>query len=134
MGFFISLFVVFSQLFAYDFQACQDKSKLSLEKIGNDYAVAIESLNDKKSKLFLYSPRTTPKGYNILKHDPFVGMYLLESKKNLTPVTLREITPQILEEEIASITPQDNISGKIKPLCKAPLTLQPLIFQPLVIA
>ncbi|TLE14986.1 PDZ domain-containing protein [Helicobacter apodemus] len=121
MGFFISLFVVFSQLFAYDFQACQDKSKLSLEKIGNDYAVAIESLNDKKSKLFLYSPRTTPKGYNILKHDPFVGMYLLESKKNLTPVTLREITPQILEEEIASITPQDNISGKIQTLMQSPI-------------
>ncbi|WP_104721557.1 DUF7488 domain-containing protein [Helicobacter mesocricetorum] len=116
-----SLCLMCSQLFAYDFQACQDKSKLSLEKIGNDYAVAIESLDNKKAKLFLYSPKTSPKGYNILKHDPFVGMYLLESKNNLTPISLRDITSKELGEEIASITPQANVSGKIQTLMQSPI-------------
>ncbi|MDE5602657.1 MAG: PDZ domain-containing protein [Helicobacter sp.] len=125
MKYIICLFIlpslIFSQLFAYDFQACQERSKLSLEKVGDKYAVAVESLDNKKSKLFLYSPKKMPRDYNILKHDPFVGMYLLESKNNLTPITLREISSEVLEEEIASIIPEESISGKIQTLMQSPI-------------
>ena len=106
--FFIFFFIEIST-FAYDLTACQNKAALSMEKIGQSYGIAIQSLqknsSPSKSILFFYSPKNPPKGYKILKHDPFVGMYLLESKTNLTPITLKQIDSKMLEDEIASITP-----------------------------
>ncbi|MDE5591592.1 MAG: PDZ domain-containing protein [Helicobacter sp.] len=114
-------FFASSSLFAYDFRACEEKSALSLEKVGEHYAVAVQTFNHEKAKLFLYSPNSSPKGYNILKHDPFVGMYLLESKNKLLPVVIREITPDIYEEEIASVIPNDSVSGKLEKRMQSPI-------------
>ncbi len=121
-----SLSLVGSSLFAYDFSACEAKAALSMEKIGQSYGIAIKPLQNNanlpaKSVLFFYSPNATPKGYKILKHDPFVGMYLLESKTPLTPISLREIDNGILEDEIASITPSNNVSGKIATRMQSPI-------------
>ncbi|PZT47918.1 PDZ domain-containing protein [Helicobacter valdiviensis] len=118
-----SLFV-----FGYDFSACSLKAKDSLEPINKSYGIAIAPLYEKdlnktipiKSKLFMYSPNETPKGYKILKHDPFLGMYLLESKSNLKPIKLLPISNAVLEEEMASITPKDNVSGKFQSFMQSP--------------
>lgn len=122
--FFIFFFIEIST-FAYDFTACQNKAALSMEKIGQSYGIAIQSLqkdsSPSKSILFFYSPKNPPKGYKILKHDPFVGMYLLESKTNLTPITLKQIDSKMLEDEIASITPTKSVSGKIKNQMQSPI-------------
>ncbi|CAM2774646.1 PDZ domain-containing protein [Helicobacter burdigaliensis] len=115
-------------VFGYDFSACSLKSKDSLEPINKSYGIAIAPLYEKdlnkttpvKSKLFMYSPNATPKGYKILKHDPYLGMYLLESKSNLKPIKLLPLTNAILEEEMASITPKDNVSGKFQSFMQSP--------------
>ncbi len=111
-------------LSAYDFKACEKRAALSMEYVGGTYGIAIRSLESKapsKAVLFVYSPRVSPKGYKVLKHDPFVGMYLLESKKNLEPIILRDITHEILEDEIASVTPNDSVSGKIETRMQSPI-------------
>ncbi len=119
-------------LVAYDFEACKQKAVLSMERVGNTYGIAIKRLGDftkeseisltpSKVALFVYSPHSTPKGYKILKHDPFVGMYLLESKNELLPISLRSINKEILEDEMASILPQEGVSGKIQTRMQSPI-------------
>lgn len=114
------------KLVAYDFSACQAKATLSMEKIGQSYGIAIKPLQKDaklptKSILFFYSPNAAPKGYKILKHDPFLGFYLLESKTNLSPISLKEINNEMLEDETASITPANNVSGKISTRMQSPI-------------
>lgn len=103
-----------------------------MERVGNTYGIAIKRLGDftkeseisltpSKVALFVYSPHSTPKGYKILKHDPFVGMYLLESKNELLPISLRSINKEILEDEMASILPQEGVSGKIQTRMQSPI-------------
>lgn len=104
-----------TSVFAYDFIACQKQASSSMEKIGKEYGVALKD-NNGEIVLFYYSPKVTPRGYTILKHDPFVGMYLLKPKKKLKPLNIREINGDILEQEIASITPTQSVSGKISTL------------------
>lgn len=126
--------IIFSSLplFAYDFEACRQKAMLSMERVGNTYGIAIKRLGDStqesqnaldpsKVALFVYSPKSTPKGYKILKHDPFVGMYLLESKSKLLPISLRPIHKEILEDEMASILPTEDVSGKIQTRMQSPI-------------
>ncbi|TLD86507.1 PDZ domain-containing protein [Helicobacter sp. MIT 05-5294] len=119
-------------LIAYDFEACRQKAMLSMERVGNTYGIAIKRLGDSaqdsqnnltpsKVALFVYSPKSTPKGYKILKHDPFIGMYLLESKTELLPISLRTINKEILEDEMASILPHDGVSGKIATRMQSPI-------------
>lgn len=114
------IFIFISSVFAYDFKACQQKLSSSMEKIGLNYAVAISSKNG-KSILFYYSQKSMPKGYKIIKHDPFTGMYLLESNKKLTPIQIKEIDSDILEQEIASILPTKSVSGKINTRQQSPI-------------
>lgn len=95
-------------------------------KIGQSYGIAIKPLQKDaklptKSILFFYSPNAAPKGYKILKHDPFLGFYLLESKTNLSPISLKEINNEMLEDETASITPANNVSGKISTRMQSPI-------------
>ena len=107
-------------IFAYDFKVCQKQASSSMEKVGSNYGVALRN-NNGEVVLFYYSPKITPRGYNILKHDPFVGMYLLRPKKKLKPLDIREINGDILEQEIASITPTQSVSGKISTLQQSPV-------------
>lgn len=108
--------------FTYDFKACEKKAALSMERVGNTYGIAIKSLkNSSKAALFVYSPKQKPRGYKVLKHDPFVGMYLLESKGALEPINIKTITTEILEDEIASVSPKDSVSGKIATRMQSPI-------------
>ncbi|MBX7491351.1 DUF7488 domain-containing protein [Helicobacter turcicus] len=110
--------------FAYDFDACEKKAALSMERVGRTYGIAIESLgkqNPSKAVLFVYSPKQKPHGYKVLKHDPFVGMYLLESKGTLEPINIKAIQKEILEDEMASINPKDSVSGKIATRMQSPI-------------
>ncbi|WP_299548857.1 PDZ domain-containing protein [uncultured Helicobacter sp.] len=106
--------------FAYDFKACEKKASLSMERVGSTYGIAIKSLGT-KVVLFVYSPKQKPRGYKVLKHDPFVGMYLLESKGTLEPVNIKAIQKEILEDEMASVTPRDSVSGKIATRMQSPI-------------
>ncbi|TLD85266.1 PDZ domain-containing protein [Helicobacter sp. MIT 11-5569] len=109
---------------AYDFSACEKKAALSMERVGSTYGIAIKSLgaqNPSKAVLFVYSPKQQLRGYKILKHDPFVGMYLLESKGALEPINLRVIQKEILEDEMASVNPNDSVSGKIATRMQSPI-------------
>ncbi|MDD6055450.1 MAG: PDZ domain-containing protein [Helicobacteraceae bacterium] len=114
--------VLNSSIFAYDFSACEKRAQSTMEKVGNTYGVAVKKIDSKeKAALFVYSPKSTPKGYKILKHDPFVGMYLVESKKNLETINIRSINKEMLEDEVASITPKESISGKIAQRMQSPI-------------
>lgn len=73
-----------------------------------------------KAKLFYYSPNGAPAGYRVIKHDPFIGFFLLESKSELLPMPILPIGEDILEDEIASITPRESVSGKIVSLSRSP--------------
>ncbi|EEO26110.1 DUF7488 domain-containing protein [Helicobacter winghamensis] len=106
--------------FAYDFKACEKRAALSMERVGSTYGVAIDSLGT-KAVLFVYSPKQEPRGYKVLKHDPFVGMYLLESKGALEPINLKIINKEILEDEMASVNPKDSVSGKIATRMQSPI-------------
>lgn len=117
-------------LFAYDFEACKQKAMFSMERVNNTYGIAVkrlgnttesETLTPSKVALFVYSPKSAPKGYKILKHDPFLGMYLLESKSELLPISLRAIHKEILEDEMASILPLEGVSGKIQTRMQSPI-------------
>lgn len=115
-----------TEIFAYDFSACQVQAKKHTEKIGNTYGIALQPLNPKngntqpsKNVLFYYG-RNAPANYKVLKHDPFLGMFLLESKTNLIPIELRPIESKILEEEVASLTPKEFVSGKIETRMQSP--------------
>lgn len=106
---------------AYDFKACEQKAALSMERVGKTYGVAIAKRSSTTSVLFVYAPKQKPIGYKILKHDPFVGMYLLESKQRLEPVEIKVIPKEILEDEIASIHPNASVSGKIATRMQSPV-------------
>ena len=122
---FVSVFALLNtNIFAYDFNSCQEKAKTHFEKIGDSYGVAIKSLNPASKKpskaVLFYYGKKAPQGYKVLKSDLFLGMHLLESKKNLTPITIRSIESKILEEEIASLTPASLVSGKIQTRMQSP--------------
>ena len=117
----LMLLSVCAPLFAYDFKACEKRAELSMQRIGNTYGIAVQSILYNKPVLFVYSPNATPRGYKILKHDPFVGMYLLETKRALEPVEIKAIHSEMLEDEIASVNPQNSVSGKIIRRMQSPI-------------
>lgn len=123
LKFFLCFLAFVVPLVAYDFKACERKAELSMERVGNTYGIAIRSLEQNASKvaLFVYSPKTKPQNYKILKHDPFVGMYLLEPKGVLEPIDLKTIQKEILEDEMASVTPSNSVSGKIATRMQSPI-------------
>lgn len=108
-------------LLAYDFKACEKRAELSMQRIGNTYGIAVQSTQYSKPVLFVYSPYATPIGYRILKHDPFLGMYLLETRRTLEPVEIKAIHSEMLEDEIASVNPQNSVSGKIVRRMQSPI-------------
>lgn len=94
-------------LFGYDFSRCGERIALSSEKVGDSYGLAIDE------KRLLHYSKTPPKGYKILKSDPYVGLYLLEAKKPKVPLELRDITPEAMEDILGVGTPEGFVEGNI---------------------
>jgi len=97
----ISLFLIFqvanSASFTYpDFRQCYQKNKQSFVYFGNLRAVAVS-----KHLAVAYS-QTKPK-VAFVKFDPFLNLYLFQSKKTLKPVKLKSTHALKLGEWIAGM-------------------------------
>jgi uncharacterized protein YxjI len=98
---FISLFLIFqvanSAGFTYpDFRQCYTKNKQSFVYFGDTRAIAVS-----KHLAVAYS-KTTPKT-PFIKFDPFLNLYLFNSKKTLKPIRLKSTTTLKLGEWIAGM-------------------------------
>ena len=97
----ISLFLIFqvanSAGFTYpDFRQCYAKNKQSFVYFGETRAVAVT-----KHLAVAYS-QTKPKA-SFIKFDPFLNLYLFESKKTLKPIRLKSTRALKLGEWIAGM-------------------------------
>lgn len=88
-----------------DFSECQKRVSKSLIEISkNEYALLID-----KNRAIYYS-KTKPKSGYILKHDPFLGLYLLSVESEEKPL---EISLNYQNKELAVITKDNYEIGKI---------------------
>ncbi|KNE03665.1 PDZ domain-containing protein [Helicobacter pylori] len=94
---FIILWFFLNGLGAYDFKHCQAFfKKASLQKGG----VALKEL---PKGVYLYYSKTYPKHARVIKSDPFVGLYLLQSAPSEYVYTLRDLDKDALIRPMASI-------------------------------
>lgn len=94
-------------LWAADYSRCAERLALSMEKVGGSYAIA---LNEGE---LLYYGKTAPSGFKIIKSDPFLGFYLLQSKKKMVPLELRDINEDTLKSTLGVGSPQGFTIGQI---------------------
>ncbi|WQV01702.1 PDZ domain-containing protein [Helicobacter pylori] len=82
---------------AYDFRRCQAFfQKASLQKGG----VALKEL---PKGVYLYYSKTYPKHAKVIKSDPFIGLYLLQSTPSDYAYTLRDLDKDALTRPMASV-------------------------------
>ncbi len=82
---------------AYDFRHCQAFfQKASLQKGG----VALKEL---PKGVYLYYSKTYPKHAKVIKSDPFIGLYLLQSAPSDYAYTLRDLDKDALTRPMASV-------------------------------
>ncbi len=82
---------------AYDFKHCQAFfQKASLQKGG----VALKEL---PKGVYLYYSKTYPKHAKVIKSDPFIGLYLLQSTPSAYAYTLRDLDKDALTRPMASV-------------------------------
>ncbi|WP_033760128.1 PDZ domain-containing protein [Helicobacter pylori] len=82
---------------AYDFKHCQAFfQKASLQKGG----VALKEL---PKGVYLYYSKTYPKHAKVIKSDPFIGLYLLQSAPSDYAYTLRDLDKDALTRPMASV-------------------------------
>ena len=98
---------VFTLAFGADYSRCAQRLALSMEKVGNSTAVA---LNERE---LLYFGAEPPRGFEIIKSDRFMGLYLLKAKKKMIPLELRELTDEVAESMIGVGTTSGFTLGKV---------------------
>ncbi|RAX59233.1 hypothetical protein CCZ01_00365 [Helicobacter monodelphidis] len=94
-------------LWAADFSRCAERISLSMEKVGNSYAVAINQ-NE-----LLYFGKKAPNGFHIIKSDPFVGLYLLEAKKKMVPLEMKDLNEESMKGILGVGTTTNYETGKV---------------------
>ncbi|MFT2677059.1 PDZ domain-containing protein, partial [Helicobacter pylori] len=103
----IILLVFLNGLGAYDFKHCQAFfKKASLQKGG----VALKEL---PKGVYLYYSKTYPKHAKVIKSDPFVGLYLLQSTPSEYFYTLRDLDKDALIRSMASIGDKEAIEVRL---------------------
>ena len=107
----LSLALAFASLITLawgaDYSRCAQRLALSMEKVGNSTAVA---LNERE---LLYFGAEPPRGFEIIKSDRFMGLYLLKAKKKMIPLELRELTDDVAESMIGVGTTSGFTLGKV---------------------
>lgn len=101
MKFFLSLLlfwqVMFGVNFVYpDFKQCYNRNIKSIVYFGKTEAIAV-------SKHYAVSYQTEKPDHKYVKYDPFLGLYLFYSKKELQPIKLKDTSKLSLGEWLASI-------------------------------
>ncbi|MCE3036240.1 hypothetical protein LW135_00135 [Helicobacter sp. faydin-H20] len=95
----------------YDFSYCQKRyEEMTLKFNKNIYAVPIFYKNKTYFIMHSFTPLRDKK---IIKHDPFVGLYLIESDKNVRGYLLRNIDQIALEIEVSVLNHQEKVPTKI---------------------
>ncbi|ANV97351.1 hypothetical protein BBW65_00285 [Helicobacter enhydrae] len=90
-------------LLGFDFAICQKYYKDASIPVGDSRAILVEH---KKEKVFLAFFRQKPKNANIIKADPFIGLYLIKGdKKSKQSYMLMPITQKAFELNMAMIGP-----------------------------
>lgn len=103
----IILLFFLNGLGAYDFKHCQAFfKKASLQKGG----VALKEL---PKGVYLYYSKTYPKHAKVIKSDPFVGLYLLQSAPSEYFYTLRDLDKDALIRPMASIGDKEAIEVRL---------------------
>jgi hypothetical protein len=105
LGFVLFLQFAFGIEFTYpDFKQCFEKNKNSFVYFGDIRAVAIS-----KHTAIAYSKTKPTVAY--IKHDPFLNLYLFESKKTLHPVRLKNTYDLKVGEWIAGMDESSLFAG-----------------------
>ncbi|WQX90509.1 PDZ domain-containing protein [Helicobacter pylori] len=103
----IVLLVFLNGLGAYDFKHCQAFfKKASLQNGG----VALKEL---PKGVYLYYSKTYPKHARVIKSDPFVGLYLLQSVPSEYVYTLRDLDKDALIRPMASIGDKEALEVRL---------------------
>ncbi|AFI05052.1 PDZ domain-containing protein [Helicobacter cetorum] len=93
----IALIVFFNGLGAYDFKHCQAFFKEASLKNGG---VALKEL---PKGVYLYYSTTYPTHAKVIKSDPFIGLYLLQSTPSKYAYELRDLDKNALIRPMASV-------------------------------
>jgi len=97
-------FLALNILIALDFSKCFDKTKHSFYKIDSNFAIAVSS---NRAILFSNHKPSNLNGFKIVKYNPFLNLYILETTKQLNPLTIKNPSNIPTNIELASI----NIHG-----------------------
>ncbi|PAF41770.1 PDZ domain-containing protein [Helicobacter sp. 11S02596-1] len=112
------LFAIFANAFSYDFSYCVKYYEQASSQISNfgsnqskQRAVSIKTAKGNVSLLFSVLP---PKGVKILKADPFVGLYLIDTPKApKMAYQVLNIDNYARKKELSSIAYNSSAKGKI---------------------
>ncbi|MBE0491200.1 MAG: PDZ domain-containing protein [Sulfurospirillum sp.] len=111
MRFFLGIVLCFQVTFALefvypDFKQCYEKNKNSFVYFDNLRAIAVDA-----HRAVAYS-KTKPT-HPYIKHDPFLNLYLFESKKPLKPVKLKDTKYLKIGEWIAGADERSLYAGNL---------------------
>ncbi len=94
-------------LWAADYSRCAQRFALSMQKVENSYGIA---LNENE---LLYYGKQAPEDFKIIKSDPFMGLYLLQATKKMTPLELKDLTDEATKGILGVGSPEGFSVGKI---------------------
>ncbi|PAF50568.1 PDZ domain-containing protein [Helicobacter sp. 13S00477-4] len=103
-------FLIVSNLFSYDFSHCVNYYQEATTSLTNNHLVSIKNKNKNVSLMF---SRTPPKGLKILKADPFVGLYIIQSNPTKYIYKILDIDSYAKQKELSAIGFKYSSKGKI---------------------
>ncbi|PAF47689.1 hypothetical protein BKH41_07310 [Helicobacter sp. 12S02232-10] len=104
------IFWIVSGVFGYDFSYCVKYYDEATISQGGQHAVSIKTSKGNVSLLFSPSP---PIGVKILKADPFVGLYLIETRPPKYAYHISKIDDYAKKKELSSIASKVSSKGRI---------------------
>ncbi|PAF42071.1 PDZ domain-containing protein [Helicobacter sp. 11S03491-1] len=111
--FILKILLVFGlagSVFGYDFSHCMKYYDIASTPLKNTYSISLKTPKKNVSLLFSLLP---PQGVKVLKRDPFVGLYLIETKETKYAYHLLDIDGYARSKELAAIGSKTSAKGKI---------------------
>lgn len=109
----LSLLFLNYSLLAFDYSYCLKYYDEASSTLGKTRSIAIEGVKSTSSLLFLPSFKDLPRGVKIIKSDPFVGLYLVESKPKKYSYRLKIIDDYVKNKNIVAIGGEGILKDKV---------------------
>lgn len=100
--FLLLLFLNFPAL-AFDYSYCLKYYDEASSSVADTKSIVIKGVKSTNSLLFSPSFKDLPKGIKVVKSDPFVGLYLIESKTKKYSYKLKDIDDYVKSKNLVAI-------------------------------